>query len=195
MLQPATRRSFHTLLSNESRITSATVGIFSTFRLVLDPPSHFSSMIVCGFPWDVPQILTPPCCVPRGMFADIYHGRFSPRGTSHDTCHGVSHGIRLPMGQPMERPMRYPKIHPIGTHVIYSRGRTLVRLWSPARRGTPHVIYRAVTHGWLRPLECSKGDIPWGPHVGHTTAYLTERDLDYHGISHRACHVLPRHIP
>ena len=36
--QPVTHRSYHTLLPTGSRITSATVGIFPTFRLVLAPP-------------------------------------------------------------------------------------------------------------------------------------------------------------
>ena len=40
ILQPATHRSYHTPSPNESRITSATVGMFSTFRLVLAPPFH-----------------------------------------------------------------------------------------------------------------------------------------------------------
>ena len=37
---PATYRSCHTLAPNQSRITSATVGMLSTFRLVLVPSPH-----------------------------------------------------------------------------------------------------------------------------------------------------------
>ena len=45
--QPATYRSYHTLSPNESRITSATVFMFSTYRLVPAPPSHSFLLLLC----------------------------------------------------------------------------------------------------------------------------------------------------
>ena len=136
--QPATHRSYHTLGQQITHNVCHSRHVLYFALGSRPPPSHFPSVIRCGFQWDVPQILTLPCIFPRNMFPDIYHRSFSPRGTSHDTCHGVSHGIRLPMGQPMEHTMWYLKIHPMGTHTIDGRGPTLVRLWSPTSHDAPH---------------------------------------------------------